>query len=205
MADKASFARNARETSSSVLDMGARRAAELVGGDRGLANVVVFNAAGWAGTDVVKVFLPFSTVPGDVEVAVEDDRDGTKIATRALPQEHVDHRPAGRFLQFLARDVPSLGYARFNVVEGSPAPVEVSQPGNAVVENEFYRVTYAAADASIASVLELATGQRARQHPGTAWLQRLRIRPLRDRHQSGPLVGAGVQPCPRPDRRPRHR
>ena len=88
------------------MDLGARRAAEVVGGNRGLANVVVFNAAGWARTDVVKVFLPFSTVPGDVEVGVEDDRDGTKIATRALPQEHVAHRPAGRFLQFLARDVP---------------------------------------------------------------------------------------------------
>jgi hypothetical protein len=156
---KASFARNAREAASSLVDIGARRAAELVGGDRGLANVVVFNAAGWARTDVVKVFLPFSTVPGDVEVTVEDDRDGTKIATRTLPQEHVAHRPAGRFLQFLARDVPGLGYARFNVVEGAPAPVGVSRPGDAVVENEFYRITYAAADASIASVLELATGR----------------------------------------------
>jgi hypothetical protein len=94
-----------------------------------------------------------------VEVTVEDDRDGTKIATRTLPQEHVAHRPAGRFLQFLARDVPGLGYARFNVVEGAPAPVGVSRPGDAVVENEFYRITYAAADASIASVLELATGR----------------------------------------------
>ncbi len=108
---------------------------------------------------MVKVFLPFSTVPADVEVAVEDDRDGTKIATRALPQEHVDHRPAGRFLQFLARDVPSLGYARFNVVEGAPVPVEVSRPVDAVVENEFYRVSYGVDNASIASLLELSTGR----------------------------------------------
>jgi hypothetical protein len=156
---KASFARNAREAAASLVELGARRAAELVGGHRGLAHVVVFNAGGRARTDVVKVFLPFSTVPGDVEVGVQDDRDGAKIATLALPQEHVAHRPAGRFLQFLARDVPSLGYARFNVVEGAPAPVEVSRPGDAVVENEFYRVTYAAMDASIASLLELATGR----------------------------------------------
>lgn len=156
---KASFARNAREAASSLLDSGARRAAERVGGNRGLAAVVVFNAAGWARTDVVKVFLPFSTVPADIEVGVEDDRDGTKLATRALPQEHVDHRPAGRFLQFLAPNVPGLGYARFNVVEGAPVPVEVSRPDEAVVENEFYRVTYAAMDASIASLVELSTGR----------------------------------------------
>jgi hypothetical protein len=98
-------------------------------------------------------------VPADLEVGVEDDRDGTKIATRALPQEHVDHRPAGRFLQFLATDVPALGYARFNVVEGAPVPVEVSRPDDAVVENEFYRVSYAAMDASIASLVELSTGR----------------------------------------------
>ena len=89
------------------MDIGARRAAEVVGGNWGLAGVIVFNAAGWARTDVVKVFLPFSSVPADVDVAVEDDRYGTKIATRPLPQEHVDHRPAGRFLQFLAPDVPA--------------------------------------------------------------------------------------------------
>ncbi len=46
---KASFARNAREAASSLVDAGARRAAERVGSNQGLAGVVVFNAAGWPG------------------------------------------------------------------------------------------------------------------------------------------------------------
>ena len=92
-------------------------------------------------------------VPGGVSGLVE------VLADVGVTFLSVAHNYAGRFLQFLARDVPGLGYARFNVVEGAPAPVGVSRPGDAVVENEFYRITYAAADASIASVLELATGR----------------------------------------------
>ncbi len=154
---KASFARDAREAAAALVSTGARRAAEHIGGRRGLAGIVVFNPSGWARTDVVKVFLPFSTVPATYDVAVQDDRDGTKVATTAAPQQHAEHRPAGRFLQFLARDIPALGYARFNVVEGAPVPVEVSQLGEPVIANEFYRVTYSLLDASISSIVERGT------------------------------------------------
>ena len=139
---KASFARDAREAGAALVSTGARRTAERIGSGRGLAGIVVFNPSGWARTDVVKVFVPFSTVPTTYEVAVQDDRDGTKVATTTAPQENAEHRPAGRFLQFLAKDVPALGYARFNIVEGVPVPVDVSQPGQPVIENEYYRVSF---------------------------------------------------------------
>ena len=96
-------------------------------------------------------------MPSTYDVAVQDDRDGTKVATTTAAQENAEHRPAGRFLQFLAKDVPALGYARFNVVEGAPVPVEVSQPGKPVIENEYYRVSLSLLDASISSIIQRDT------------------------------------------------
>jgi hypothetical protein len=154
---KASFARDAREAAEALVTGGARRTAEKIGSRRGLAGIVVFNPSGWARTDLVKVFLPFSTVPSSYDVAVQDDRDGTKVANTSAPQVHAEHRPAGRFLQFLAKDVPALGYARFNVVEGAPVPVDISRPGQGVVENDYYRVSFSPLDASISSILERGT------------------------------------------------
>ncbi len=156
---KASYAQNAREAGLELVASGARLATDRLSGSRGLASIVVFNPSGWARTDVVRVFLPHSTVPATVDVAVEDDRDGTKIATVARAQEHVEHRPAGRFLEFLAREVPALGYARFNVVEGSPVSVEVTSSGQAAVANEFYEVAYSLPDAWVTSVQERGTGR----------------------------------------------
>ncbi|HUB69743.1 MAG TPA: hypothetical protein VL984_04935, partial [Acidimicrobiales bacterium] len=160
---KASYARDAREAASVLVDVGARRLAELAGSGRGLAGVLVFNATARPRTDVARVFLPFSVVPAGTEVVAEDDRTGAKVATVTTPQEHVEHRPLGRFVSFLAREVPGLGYARFNVVEGQPAPVEVTGPGAGVsgdhtVENEYYRLSYAGAEAWATSLVDLSRG-----------------------------------------------
>ena len=155
---KASFAQSAREAASSMVSAGARRTAERLGCRRGLAGIIVFNASGFARTDLVRAFLPFSTVPSTVDVGVVDERDGTKIATVNEPQEQADHRPAGRFVVFAAKDVPGLGYARYNVVEGSPVAVEKTTSGSAI-ENEYYHVDYSLGDATIGSVRELGTGR----------------------------------------------
>jgi hypothetical protein len=155
---KASFAQRAREAASSMVTAGARRTAERLGSPHGLAGIVVFNASGWARTDLVRVFLPYSTVPSSIEVGVEDDRDGTKVAIMTEAQQNPNHRPAGRYVAFLASQIPGLGYARFNVVEGCPVPVEVSTAGTAIA-NEYFQVEYSLADAWISSLRERGTGR----------------------------------------------
>lgn len=155
---KASFAQDAREAATSLLNSGARRFAEQAGASGALASVVVINSSGWARADLVKVFLPFSTIPASVDVAVEDGRDGHRLATRSLAQDHAAHRPAGRFLVFRAVDVPALGYVRFNVVEGDPAAVTVSL-SSSPLENEHYQVSFSLPEPSIRSVVDRATGR----------------------------------------------
>ncbi len=152
---KASLAQRAREAAESVLGTGSRRAGELVGYARGLAGVVVLNASGWARTDVVRVFLPYSTVPAATGVALEDERDGRPVPVMVVPQEHVDHRPAGRFLVFVAHEVPALGYARFSVVPGRGVQVDTDRGQGLTVESDRYRVSYSTENASVSSVTEL--------------------------------------------------
>jgi hypothetical protein len=158
---KASFARNANDAASLLSASGSRSAALRVGRGGGLASIVVLNAAGSGRTDIVKVFVPFSAVPARAEVVVEDERASKPIATLVTPQEHADHRPAGRFLTFLAEDVPALGYVRFNVVEGRAAEQEVTRTAATSTEivNDYYRVAVSSDQGCLGSVVDLRTGQ----------------------------------------------
>jgi len=153
---KISFARDAREAATTLCSQGAHRAASLVG-CQAAPSVVVFNTSGWARTDVVQVFLPFSMVPETSSVVLQDERDGSLLPTLESPQEHREHRPAGRFLSFLAKDVPPLGYARLRVVPGSPAPVE-HRRGLTTAQSDHYRVSVSTQDATLSSVFDLVNG-----------------------------------------------
>jgi hypothetical protein len=153
---KVSFARNAREEACSLVSKAAHRVAAKVG-HRGGPAVVVLNACGWTRTDVVRVFLPFSVVPEGAAAIVQDERDGACLATVEEPQRHTEHRPAGRFLTFLAKDVPPLGYTRFRFVAGSPAPPE-ARPGCQTIETGHYRVSVSPERAAVSSITDLASG-----------------------------------------------
>lgn len=164
---KAAFADRARESAESLADVAARRAAEalgVIGAGRsepqrrdGLASIVVFNPSGWARSDIVRLFVPFSVAGEGLDVVVADERDGRRLPTEAVAQQHVEHRPAGRFLVFRADDVPACGYARFAVIGGKPADVEDDPAERACLENDQYRVTYNLRDAWISSVVALET------------------------------------------------
>jgi hypothetical protein len=152
----------AREEASSLVSKAARRAAARVGSDGG-PSVVAFNASGWTRTDVVRVFLPFSVVPEGTGVVAQDERDGARLPTLESSQEHSEHRPAGRFLTFLASCVPALGYALFRLVPGAPAPVE-ARAGQAEIENDSYRLTVSTEAAAVSSIIDLASGRDLVNH-----------------------------------------
>lgn len=158
---KSSFAHRAREGSETLLLSGARQAVAALnarlpatahGAKKSLADITVINTSGQARTDMVRAFVPFSTVPEDEAVVVLDRRDGRRLPTQALAQVHANHRPAGRFLLFRADAVPSLGFARFAAVAGSPVTVEGNGSDVTYIENEFYRVSYSAKRGCIESI-----------------------------------------------------
>jgi hypothetical protein len=142
-----------------------RAGAHLLGAGYGvpagaLAAFLVANLGPAARTDVVDVFLPASTVPLDVPVSIVDARTGVGVAHHEEPvrPQQWPTRPAGRWLRFVAADVPAVGQARFDVVSGAAAPDCVELDGWQI-ENEFYRVAVDPRDGVIASLFDKRAGR----------------------------------------------
>ncbi len=104
-------------------------------------SVLVFNPLLRLRTDEVEVELPADMESG-VEVLRGDN--GQPVASQI----------EGRRLRFVAADVPSFGYATYRLKLGKAGRVaEQSADKPPVVENDFYRVTFAA-DGSIVGLFD---------------------------------------------------
>ncbi|MFD3578581.1 alpha-mannosidase [Streptomyces sp. NPDC058644] len=75
----------------------------------------VVNTCSWPRTDVVRIFLPESSVPLEQPVAVHDARAGHRLDHEERPQSNDDHRDAGRFLLVRVDEVPPAGSVRLDI------------------------------------------------------------------------------------------
>lgn len=99
-----------------------------------MSHVVVFNSLSWPVTGPVSVLVPSFLAHPRVT-----DPDGRPCPSQLLPEA-----PSGgdRAVEFLAGDVPALGYKTFYLVEDRETalkPVSTGQEAE-VVENDFYRL-----------------------------------------------------------------
>ncbi|MGA4843711.1 alpha-mannosidase [Streptomyces sp. G45] len=94
----------------------ARLGQRLAAAPGAVASYHVVNTCSWPRTDVVRIFLPESTAPLDLAVAVHDARDGHRLTHEERPQVNDDHRDAGRFLVVRVDDVPPAGTVRLDVL-----------------------------------------------------------------------------------------
>ena len=127
---KAALAVEARDRADALLGAAAARFRS----DRS-DSILVLNPSGHARSDVVELFLPASRATR--ELAVVDVERGERVPSALGPPESSRNRPQGRVLSFVARDVPGLGYRRFELVEDGAGRLE-AEPG--ALENEHYRV-----------------------------------------------------------------
>ncbi|MEI5103506.1 alpha-mannosidase [Streptomyces sp. PmtG] len=93
----------------------ARLGQRLAAAPDAVATYHVVNTCSWPRTDVVRIFLPESTVALDRAVTVYDARDERALAHEERPQTNDDHRDAGRFLLVRVDEVPSAGTVRLDV------------------------------------------------------------------------------------------
>jgi alpha-mannosidase len=108
--------------------------------------VLVFNPLNWSRTDLVRV--PLSELGRSGAVALRDK------ATRALVPTQVD----GSELVFLARDVPSVGYALYGVEAASEPAWTFSEPASRGIETARYRVSFDEAAGAVRSIVDRQTG-----------------------------------------------
>jgi len=101
--------------------------------------LVVFNSLSWPRTDPVTALV---TPPADEFRLV--DAAGTDVPYQRLPSGD-PATPGAALIEFIARDVPALGYKTVYLVEGTqPSPGKTSPAASAeVLENDFYRIELA--------------------------------------------------------------
>jgi len=129
---KSGFAYKAGEIGRTLSGNGLEALARQVRRPDGLS-LIVFNPLSWERTDVARVTLPQPLIDQKGKFRLLDQR-----TNREEPFALLDERTA----QFLARDIPSLGYAVYSVSSNqaaAPAAKKTPPAGNSL-ENEFYRV-----------------------------------------------------------------
>jgi alpha-mannosidase len=107
--------------------------------------VVVFNSLGWARNDVAEVTVGFGASDGTKDVGIVD-ADGKAVPAQIVrEQRYPDGTLCEATLAFVARNVPAMGYAVFEVVtkpELPAKPATAAAGDTATLENESYRLTF---------------------------------------------------------------
>ncbi|MGI6459406.1 MAG: glycoside hydrolase family 38 C-terminal domain-containing protein [Candidatus Hydrogenedentales bacterium] len=131
--------REALELGSDVLDRSLHYLGKAVAPRGEEQSLVVFNPLAWERTDVVRAQI---RVGGLKRFAITDPRG------RAVPFEVLDaarNRRGGiteAQVAFVAKDMPSLGYRRYQVTSSEKEPRErKTTAGRTSIENNFYRIT----------------------------------------------------------------
>jgi hypothetical protein len=164
---KASFAYSAEERVRTLLDAGKQRIAPL-GAREGdtradLATLFVFNPSSFMRTDLVRVFLPERSLNAN-GFGLIDLSTGESIPFMLEPQANAYYRPRGQYIRFLARDIPSFGYARFGLKSNGHSTLRsssgVSRASNNIIgiENQQFSLELDLSTATISSLLERRTG-----------------------------------------------
>ncbi len=158
-ARKAAFAQDAYDRTNAVLDAGLQRFASFASSTEALGRVLVLNPSSWGRTDIVHVFIPESRVATDQSFTIVDAVTGEAVPHVEEAQEHAHFRPRGRWASFVARDVPPLGYARYDVVAVGAATSTrqtepaVGAPEPATIENEHFRLELDAISGRVGSLV----------------------------------------------------
>jgi hypothetical protein len=155
---KLAFGHASHERAQALVEAGAERLAHVFATPQGaIASVLVVNGAGRPRTDLVRVLIPTTRVAGEWSLDLVDP-DGARIPFVFEPQPHARFRPQGRWLSFVARDVPACGWARYDLV-GGDGPEGGRQEGEAVLEDGVLRTEVDIEQGIVASLVDLASGR----------------------------------------------
>jgi Glycosyl hydrolases family 38 N-terminal domain len=167
---KAAFAREAYDRATELLAHGTRRLGSVLAAGDG-STVVVVNPGGRARTDLAEVFVPEERLRLDGGGHLVDEATGrlvpAEVRGEECRQDESDpddncarYRPRGRWLRFLARDVPACGFRRYRLQRGAAAGSEgETRTPDSTLENERYRVEVDIASGTVRSLIDLGYGR----------------------------------------------
>jgi hypothetical protein len=117
-----------------------------------VCSYLIFNSCNWERNDEVEAFLPESLIPLNSPVKVVDSRTGEELSFYERPQVNPKHRDAGRFLHIFAKNIPSLGMARFDVFNTENSKKASTALKTGIIENEFFKIELDTSKAAIGSI-----------------------------------------------------
>jgi hypothetical protein len=161
-ARKSEFAHQAYDDSQDLMHAAVRRlGASLVPSPDALTSLVVHNNTGRPRTDLVQAFVPESVVHATGSLAAVDARTGSQVPTRLTSKEGwlQAASPRGWLVEFVASDVPAMGWARYDLVAVDAPAVSVPRSEPLKLRNEFFEVTYDPVQALISSIVDLRNGR----------------------------------------------
>lgn len=148
------------------------------------ASFAVYNTTGWSRTDVVRAFVPDYRLSGEARAfGVVDTRRDERVPARVTPSRG-EGATRGYLVEFVAREVPALGWVRFDLVSGGEdeRPRDMASMAGPTGEepavrlgagdndpsattkaayrlsNEYYELTYDTARAMVTSIVDRRTG-----------------------------------------------
>jgi alpha-mannosidase len=156
--DAAERYRAAREVGSHELDRALRTLAASIDTTKAKGTpLVVFNALAWGRTDVVRVNAPGE----DVGPWAVFDAKGVEV-----PSQTIGTGRYTRDILFVAQDVPSLGYALFDLRPQAPAPAGGSLAASpAGIENRLFKIAIDPASGWMTSLIDKRNGREVLSGP----------------------------------------
>lgn len=157
---KADFAHEASEATATLLDAGMHRlAACYAPNPDAIASLLVFNPVGFERDALARVFLPAERVSKEATFRLIDPATGKEIPYLLEDQPFPRFRAVGRWIVFTAPALPSLGYARYDLVAGEQAAAATQEVETYTLESPFYTVSIDPADGYITSIVDRESGR----------------------------------------------
>ncbi|MGB3327911.1 MAG: hypothetical protein WBA46_03095, partial [Thermomicrobiales bacterium] len=156
---KEAFAYTAEERTTLLHNGGLQRIAPLaaLSGDQ-VSSLVVVNPSSWTRTDLARVFVPKHDLALDgTDLALIDAATGEPVPALFGPTDNPTHRPHGWMVEFVAKDVPSLGYRRYRVVRGDATRTEIGAA--TAIQNAALAVEVDPSAGSILHLVDRSTGR----------------------------------------------
>ncbi|HEU0163547.1 MAG TPA: hypothetical protein VFQ54_00810, partial [Thermomicrobiales bacterium] len=154
---KEAFAYTAEERTQMLLNSGLQRLAPLAARETTAPReetLLVFNPSSWPRIDLAKIFIPRHE-PKNIDFDLIDLTTGATVPSIYEEPENPNHRPIGRWIRFVAKDVPAIGYRRYALVPAARGQQPEDSGDPTTIANEHLRVAIDPKTASIASIRDL--------------------------------------------------
>jgi hypothetical protein len=159
---KSAFAYQAFDRANVLLNSGLHRfAGAFREGADAITSILVFNPSAWTRSDLARVFVPTERLISGQAFTLIDAASGNEVPHVVEPQDHPSFRAKGIWITFAAKEMPPIGYARFDLMPTEKAHVvtSVDEADPWTLESPFYRVSLDPIEGFIASIVDRETGQ----------------------------------------------